>query len=459
MVCQEPHPERFDLAGARVVRPELSAGCCPPSCSTATRGSRRSYSRTSPRRSGPATCEANVDGGARGAAGRPRLREPRPARRGRRARRPARRSRSRRTARSSSTRCAAARSSSSAGGAALADARAVFVGSEHIREVLEEVVGHVDRVYEVPPGVDVDEFRPESRATRRSPACSRRPARPAEPGERGRAAAGRGQRRAARGVLRRPTSRPSSTSASCCATRACTCSSRRCVTSMPARSIVGFGDYRAELEAMAPPRHALHRRARAPPPRAPAAALRRRRRAVDLPRGVRDGRRRGGRGRLPAARRAPFRPRRGRRRARGGVPAPSGAALASFAERRRRRPRGQARRAARAPRRRAAALWASRTADRGRALELGERRRAPAGAVPIGTTLSAAMGDEQRLPYEELLACGARALRRGGRLHAGRRGGVRAPRPGDARARRTASRRCRLHVARARRSRSTSSAS
>jgi glycosyltransferase involved in cell wall biosynthesis len=43
----------------------------------------------------------------------------------------------------------------------LAGARAVFVGSAHIREVLEDVVGHVDRVYEVPPGVDVNEFRPE----------------------------------------------------------------------------------------------------------------------------------------------------------------------------------------------------------------------------------------------------------------------------------------------------------
>jgi glycosyltransferase involved in cell wall biosynthesis len=41
---------------------------------------------------------------------------------------------------------------------ALADAAAVFVGSEHIREVLEDVVGHVDRVHVVPPGVDVDEF-------------------------------------------------------------------------------------------------------------------------------------------------------------------------------------------------------------------------------------------------------------------------------------------------------------
>src|SRR5207245_8627501 len=47
----------------------------------------------------------------------------------------------------------------------LAGAEAVFVGSAHIREVLEDVVGHVDRVLEVPPGVDVDEFVPEHRDT------------------------------------------------------------------------------------------------------------------------------------------------------------------------------------------------------------------------------------------------------------------------------------------------------
>jgi len=46
---------------------------------------------------------------------------------------------------------------------ALTAARAVFVGSEHIRKVLEEVVGNIDRVHEVPPGVDVDEFRPVQR--------------------------------------------------------------------------------------------------------------------------------------------------------------------------------------------------------------------------------------------------------------------------------------------------------
>ena len=44
----------------------------------------------------------------------------------------------------------------------LASAEAVFVGSAHIRNVLEEVVGHVEHVYEVPPGVDVEEFRPSS---------------------------------------------------------------------------------------------------------------------------------------------------------------------------------------------------------------------------------------------------------------------------------------------------------
>src|SRR6185369_4701797 len=45
----------------------------------------------------------------------------------------------------------------------LARAEVVYVGSRHIRQVLEDVVGHVERVHEVPPGVDVDEFRPEVR--------------------------------------------------------------------------------------------------------------------------------------------------------------------------------------------------------------------------------------------------------------------------------------------------------
>src|SRR5262249_45352419 len=43
---------------------------------------------------------------------------------------------------------------------ALEEADAVFVGSAHIREVLDEVVGHAERVVEVPPGVDVAAFEP-----------------------------------------------------------------------------------------------------------------------------------------------------------------------------------------------------------------------------------------------------------------------------------------------------------
>jgi glycosyltransferase involved in cell wall biosynthesis len=47
---------------------------------------------------------------------------------------------------------------------ALAGASATFVGSGHIRAVLAEVCGEVPRVFEVPPGVDVDAWHPEPRA-------------------------------------------------------------------------------------------------------------------------------------------------------------------------------------------------------------------------------------------------------------------------------------------------------
>jgi glycosyltransferase involved in cell wall biosynthesis len=47
---------------------------------------------------------------------------------------------------------------------ALEHARAIYVGSAHIRRVVEEVVGAVSPpVHEVPPGVDVEEFRPRPR--------------------------------------------------------------------------------------------------------------------------------------------------------------------------------------------------------------------------------------------------------------------------------------------------------
>ena len=49
------------------------------------------------------------------------------------------------------------------GADALKGAGAVIAGSDHIREVLEEVCGHVDRVHEIPPGVDVELWRPQPR--------------------------------------------------------------------------------------------------------------------------------------------------------------------------------------------------------------------------------------------------------------------------------------------------------
>jgi glycosyltransferase involved in cell wall biosynthesis len=49
------------------------------------------------------------------------------------------------------------------GAQALEGAAAVIVGTGHIRTALEEVCGHVDRVHEVPPGVDVELWRPQPR--------------------------------------------------------------------------------------------------------------------------------------------------------------------------------------------------------------------------------------------------------------------------------------------------------
>lgn len=45
----------------------------------------------------------------------------------------------------------------------LQEASAVFVGSAHIRTVLRDICGDVARVHEVPPGVDIDEWRPQAK--------------------------------------------------------------------------------------------------------------------------------------------------------------------------------------------------------------------------------------------------------------------------------------------------------
>jgi glycosyltransferase involved in cell wall biosynthesis len=162
VVCQEPHPERFDLGGARVVRPELPDRLLPVFIVDRYEGlePRRLQDLTQEQRDRFVDANAAVVreqlpadlvfanhvllGGPVGAA-------------------------------SGAPFAVKAHGSeleySMRGNAdlerwgreALAGAQAVFVGSAHIRAVLEEVVGHVDCVHEVPPGVDVDEFTPQPR--------------------------------------------------------------------------------------------------------------------------------------------------------------------------------------------------------------------------------------------------------------------------------------------------------
>jgi glycosyltransferase involved in cell wall biosynthesis len=163
VVCQERHAEQYDLGGARVVVPELPGGLLPTFVLDAYEGlharllvdftpaERQAYVDANAavlRELGPADLVfANhvLLGGPVGAASGMRFRvkahgsELEYAMRGR-------------------------PDLARWGAETLADAELVFAGSEHIRHVLEEVVGQVDRVEVVPPGVDVDEFRLEPRA-------------------------------------------------------------------------------------------------------------------------------------------------------------------------------------------------------------------------------------------------------------------------------------------------------
>ncbi len=135
----------------------------------------------------------------------------------------------------------------------LEQARAVFVGSAHIRSVLEEVVGHVDRVHEVPPGVDVEEFAPEARAEalgRLLEEARRDPPNPANAEER-LPDEGNAERLAAWFESDEPTVLYFGK----------LLYNKRvhllfdALRETGARAvIVGFGDYRAELERIAPPR-------------------------------------------------------------------------------------------------------------------------------------------------------------------------------------------------------------
>jgi len=135
----------------------------------------------------------------------------------------------------------------------LSRAQAIFVGSAHIREVLEDVCGHVDRVHEVPPGVDVDEWRPRPRAEALAGLLAEARRDAANPGN---------------ANERLPDAENASRLAAFLSGDEPTVVYfgkllynkgvhvlLEAMREIDARTvIVGFGDYRAELEALAPPR-------------------------------------------------------------------------------------------------------------------------------------------------------------------------------------------------------------
>jgi glycosyltransferase involved in cell wall biosynthesis len=136
---------------------------------------------------------------------------------------------------------------------ALAGAEAVFVGSEHIRDVLEDVAGHVDRVHVVPPGVDVDDFVPAPRedALRRLVAESR--ADPPNPGNANERLPDEGNAERLEAFF--ATAEPTVLYFGKLLRNKGVHVLFEALREVDARAvIVGFGDYRAELERLAPDR-------------------------------------------------------------------------------------------------------------------------------------------------------------------------------------------------------------
>jgi len=252
VLCQEPHPERHDVGSARVVRPDVG-GLLPVFVIDRYEGYAVKLLQDCSREELDAWIEANAAavrgelpadivfcnhvllGGAVGAASGARYAvkahgsELEYSLRGR-------------------------PSLESWGRDVLGGASAVFVGSAHIRDVLEQVCGHVDRVHEVPPGVDVDEWRPRPRAEALAgllDEAARDSANPGNADERLPDDGNAGRLAAFLGDDGRPTvvyfGKLLYNKGVHVLFDAVRGTNARTV-------VVGFGDYRSELEAMAPPR-------------------------------------------------------------------------------------------------------------------------------------------------------------------------------------------------------------
>ena len=134
----------------------------------------------------------------------------------------------------------------------LVGAHAVFVGSGHIRGVLEDVVGHVDRVHEVPPGVDVERFRPEPRDAALVALLEEARADPPNPGNREERLPDEGN--AARLEAFFSTDRATVVYFGKLIENKGVQVLFEALQGLDARAVVvGFGDYRATLQAEAPP--------------------------------------------------------------------------------------------------------------------------------------------------------------------------------------------------------------
>jgi glycosyltransferase involved in cell wall biosynthesis len=250
VVCQERHPELYDLGGARVVMPELPEGLLPVFVLDRYEGlearllgdfcpeQRDAYVEANAaalRELGPADLVfANhvLLGAPVGAASGMRYRvkahgsELEYSMRGR-------------------------PDLARWGAETLAGAEVVYAGSEHIRKVIEEVVGHVEPVEIVPPGVDVDEFRPEPREAALAALLEEARADPPNPGNREERLPDEGN--AGRFARFFGEERPTVVYFGKLIENKGVQVLLEAIAALDARAVVvGFGDFREQLEALAP---------------------------------------------------------------------------------------------------------------------------------------------------------------------------------------------------------------